>query len=244
MVVLLSNDDGFESAGLKALEKAFSRIAKVYVVAPDGERSATSHKITLNHPIRITKVSDQHFITDGSPADCVKAAFLKLIPEKIDLVISGINKGPNMGTDVFYSGTVAVAREGVLNGVPSIAFSMNSFELNQNFEKAALYGVEIVETLLPELNENTLLNINFPKSDSFKGFKYTKLGLRVYREKLVEYKDPMGRPYFWIGGELPTHSPKKGSDFEAVQNQYVSITPLSLNATDEDEMNRLSSKLL
>lgn len=232
MVILLSNDDGYQSKGIQELKKSLSSIAKVYLVAPDRERSAVSHKITLTQPIRITRLDETSFITDASPADCVKAAFLNIVPEKIDLVVSGINYGPNMGIDVFYSGTVAVAREGVMKGVPGIAFSLNSFHKNLDFVEAAARAPEIVQRFFPLMQPHSLLNVNFPENGPYRGIKTTRLGFRVYKEKLVEQKDPMGMPYYWIGGELPSHEPRKGSDFEAVYDGYVSVTPLTLDITD------------
>lgn len=240
MTILLSNDDGYSSPGLQELKKTLSAIAKVYVVAPDRERSAVSHKITLTQPIRITEVGKNEYVTDASPADCVKVAFLKVVPEPIDLVVSGINNGPNMGIDVFYSGTVAVAREGVMKGVPGIAFSLNSFKKNNDYKKAAEAAAQVVEFLKPHLKAHSLFNVNFPENPNFKGVKFTRLGFRVYQEQLIENHDPMGMPYFWIGGELPTHHPRKGSDFEANQEGYISITPLKLDISDYKELSELN----
>lgn len=232
MLILLSNDDGYISAGIESLYTSLSKIARVIMVAPDRERSAVSHKITLTSPIRITQIGKDRYITDASPADCVKVAFLKLVEEKIDLVVSGINMGPNMGTDVFYSGTVAVAREGLINGVPGVAFSLNSFSKKIDFEYAGDYARKIIEKCSSYLTGPSLLNVNFPDEPHYKGVKFTQLGFRVYQEKLVENHDPMGRPYYWIGGDFPTHHPLPGSDFEAVHSGYVSITPLTLDITD------------
>lgn len=237
MVILLSNDDGYSSLGIQALRKSLSTIAKVYVVAPDKEQSAVSHKITFNEPIRIKQIDDTTFTTDASPADCVKAAFLHLVPEKIDLVVSGINHGPNMGTDVFYSGTVAAAREGAIKGVPGIAFSLNSFQKNLDFLPAALWASKIVSQFYELLLPKHVLNVNFPffenkKDQDFLGVKITKLGKRVYQEKIIQQEDPMGNPYYWLGGDLPIHSPCQGGDFDAVEQGFVSATPLSLDMTD------------
>lgn len=237
MVILLSNDDGYSSLGIQALRQSLSTIAKVYVVAPDKEQSAVSHKITFNQPIRIKQIDETTFTTDASPADCVKAAFLHLVPEKIDLVVSGINHGPNMGTDVFYSGTVAAAREGAIKGVPGIAFSLNSFQKNLDFLSAALWASKIVSQFYKQLQPGHILNVNFPffenaKSQDFLGVKITKLGQRVYQEKFIQQYDPMGNPYYWLGGDLPIHNPCPGSDFEAVEQGFISATPLSLDITD------------
>lgn len=241
MTILLSNDDGFSSPGLQELRKTLSKIAKVYVVAPDRERSAVSHKITLTQPIRITQVDETAFVTDASPADCAKVAFLGIVPEKIDLVVSGINNGPNMGIDVFYSGTVAVAREGVMKGVPGIAFSLNSFGKQNDYKAAAKAAPQIIQQLEPYFESHSLFNVNFPKDAPYKGVCFTRLGFRVYKEKLIENKDPMGMSYYWIGGEFPSHHPRKGSDFEAVQKGYISVSPLTLDITDYRNLSEYQS---
>lgn len=239
MIILLSNDDGYSSYGLQELKKALSAFARVYVVAPDRERSAVSHKITLTQPIRITELEKDVFMTDASPADCVKLAFLGIVKEKIDLVVSGINYGPNMGIDVFYSGTVAVAREGVMKGVPGIAFSLNSFDRTGDFSYAANCAAQIVQQVYPEMTPYSLYNVNFPKDAPYKGVRLTRLGFRVYKEELIELKDPMGKPYYWIGGDMPSHNPRKGSDFEAVYDNYTSVTPLNLDITDYKSLSEL-----
>jgi len=234
--IFISNDDGISSRGINLLINEVAKKHNVFVVAPDRERSAVSHKITLTSPIRVTKISNYIYTTDASPADCVKIGFLGIIKEKIDLVISGINSGANMGIDVFYSGTVAVAREGVMKGVPGIAFSLDTYDSDGDFEYAANLVNDIIEHLSPFFNNSSefkpLFNVNFPKKGPYKGFKFTRLGFRVYREELLEYKDPMGKPYYWIGGQLPTHSPRENSDFDAVKSGYVSITPLAIDITD------------
>lgn len=240
MTILLSNDDGYNSYGLQELKRTLAKIAKVYVVAPDRERSAVSHKITLTQPIRITQMDEQDFVTDASPADCVKLAFLGIVKEKIDLVISGINYGPNMGIDVFYSGTVAVAREGVMKGVPGIAFSLNSFDRKGDFSYAAEAAAQIIPQIYPEMNPYSLFSINFPQNAPYKGVKLTRLGFRVYKEALIEHQDPMGKPYYWIGGEIPSHNPRKGSDFEAVYDGFVSVTPLTLDITDYKSLSEVN----
>jgi len=229
MVILLSNDDGYSSPGIQLLKKSLSKIAKVYMVAPDRERSAVSHKITLTQPIRIHEVEENTFVTDASPADCIKVGFLGLVKEKIDLVVGGINNGPNMGIDVFYSGTVAVAREGVMKGVPGIAFSLNSYNRQNDFSEAAETAPKIISQMESFLKPYRLFNINFPEKAPYKGVRFTRLGFRVYQEKLIQNQDPMGMSYYWIGGELPTHNPRKGSDFEAVSDGYISVTPLNLD---------------
>ncbi|HOJ50557.1 MAG TPA: 5'/3'-nucleotidase SurE [Spirochaetota bacterium] len=245
MNILISNDDGFNSKGIEVLIKNVSKKHNVFVVAPDRERSAVSHKITLTNPIRVNRIADNFYTTDASPADCIKISFLGIIKESIDLVISGINHGPNMGLDVFYSGTVAVAREGVMKGVPGIAFSLDSYDQDGDFEYAAGFINQIIDLLSPAFNINSrfkpLFNVNFPKYGPYKGFKFTRLGFRVYREMLIEHKDPMGNPYYWIGGELPTHNPRENSDFDAVKNGFVSITPLAIDISDYRMLEKIKS---
>ncbi len=241
MKILLSNDDGFMSSGINSLKKELSDLGRIFMVAPDKERSAASHKITISHPIRINKIENDVYITDANPADCIKVAFLQIVKEKIDLVISGINIGPNMGTDVFYSGTVAAAREGAFNGVAGIAFSLDCFDVSYNFTYAASIAKKIIVSLKPYLKPGLLLNVNFPLQIPYKGIKFTFLGERIYNEKLIENKDPMGRPFYWIGGDVPTFNPIEGSDFEAVHEGYVSITPLILDTTNHSELEELKN---
>jgi 5'-nucleotidase len=239
MNILLTNDDGINHPGLINLRKAVEKKHNVTVIAPEKQRSAYSHKITIHAPIRILKIDNKTFSTDGTPADCVKFGIKGLIEEKIDLVISGINEGPNMGIDVFYSGTVGAAREGLINKVPSIAFSVNSYDGNCDWEKTAEAASDMIDTLFPKYFEDGVMyNINFPSSAEYKGKKLTKLGNRVFKEIIVKRNDPMGREYFWLGGEFPSYKAQEGSDFTAVEEGFISITPLSLDITHKEVLNK------
>lgn len=239
MNILLTNDDGINHPGLTYLRKAVEKKHNVIVIAPEKERSAYSHKITIHAPIRIHKINNTTFSTDGTPADCIKFGIKGLLKDKIDLVISGINQGPNMGIDVFYSGTVGAAREGLINNVPSIAFSLNSYDGNCNWEKTADEALKLIDKLYPTyFDAGVMYNINFPTSDDYKGERLTKLGSRVFKEIIVKRNDPMGKEYFWLGGELPSYAPQEGSDFTAVDEGFVSITPLSLDITHKEVLNK------
>ncbi len=230
--ILISNDDGYYAKGLNVLkETLFSLKHKVYVVAPSVNQSATSHSLTLTIPLRIKKVSKTDFITTGTPTDCVLIATHGLIKEKFDYVFSGLNHGPNMGEDVIYSGTVAAAMEGVLMDIPSVAFSMAAFE-NINFSNSGDVILKILN-LLKKIGrrKRVLLNVNIPNGQ-IKGYKITKLGSRIYSDTLITKVDPRGQKYYWIGGEKPTYRLKKGTDFEAIENGFVSITPITFDLTD------------
>ena len=249
--ILLTNDDGFYAPGLRALEAALSTALKgeyrIFTIAPDTQRSATGHCINFFNPIRVKQISDNAYTIDGSPADCVKIA-ADFLGEPIDMVLSGINHGPNMGTDVHYSGTVAAAREAVINEIPGIALSLNKFTDNADFSYAASYAVRIVKEIFPALQQGLykgrpfLLNVNFPDavSDAIRGEKITRLGQRIYHERLDVRKDPYGQQYIWVACDGITHQSIPESDLDAVAEGFVSITPLILDATDIDSLDGLS----
>lgn len=230
--ILLSNDDGFYAEGLKTLKEILVSLGhQVYIVAPSQNQSATSHSLTLTIPLRINRVNKNEYITTGTPTDCVLIATHGLIKEKFDYVFSGINHGPNMGEDVIYSGTVAAAMEGVLMNIPSVAFSMAAFE-NVDFSYANDVVPKIIQLLkLIGKKKRLLLNVNIPNGP-IKGYKITKLGSRIYSDSLITKIDPRGKKYYWIGGEKPTYKIKKGTDFEVIENGYVSITPITFDLTD------------
>jgi 5'-nucleotidase len=235
MRALISNDDGIQSAGIAALERAARDAGfETYVVAPDREQSATSHALTMHRPLRVTRMAERSWCVDGTPTDCVNLALCKLLKDvRPDFVFAGINGGPNLGDDVTYSGTVACAFEGTLLGIPSIAFSLDyrGEAPGADFtaaEKAALDLILWAKDNPPK-NE-TLWNVNIPAGTP-KGIRPTRMGRRRYGETVVEKIDPRGRPYFWIGGSfVDTHS--DGTDLTTVSNGYVSVTPLHLDLTD------------
>jgi len=236
--ILVTNDDGIHSPALMQLRAQLSAFGRVTVVAPDRNQSATSQSLTLHRPLRIHPHGDEVYSVDGTPADCVLIAFHGKLIERPDLVVSGINHGPNMGEDVFYSGTVAAAIEGVLQGVPAIAASLVTRQSTDFAEPAAMLGGIVRQVLERGLPKALLLNVNFPfrPRAELKGIQLTKLGSRVYQDTLVKKVDPRGKDYYWIGGEDPIWKPIEGTDFHAVDAGYVSMTPMHLDLSDTDAM--------
>lgn len=235
MNILISNDDGVLAQGLGILAEACSTLGKVTVVAPDREQSGTSHSLTLHRPLRATRRADGAYQVDGTPTDCVLLALGALMPDKPDFVISGVNHGPNMGEDVLYSGTVAAAFEGLAAGIPSVAVSFGSFDL----EHLDSYRSRLQELLadvveVTDFPKETLLNVNLPAiaAAKVKGVKVTHLGSRVFHEEIARMKDPWGRDIFWIGGGHVTWSGGADSDFQAVRDGYISVTPLHVDMTN------------
>ena len=235
MIILVSNDDGVLASGLRRLREALAGIGRVIVVAPDRDQSATSHSLTLHRPFRIHRHDTDVYSVDGTPTDCVVTAFHGLLDEPPACVVSGINHGPNMGEDVFYSGTVAAAIEGTLQGVPSIAVSLATREITDFVEPAEYVGRLIRRVLEHGLSRRQLLNVNVPHRPwgDVNGVAITRLGTRVYRDTLIRKVDPRGRDYYWIGGEDPVWEPRDGTDFHAVDAGYISVTPMRLDLTDE-----------
>ncbi len=243
MRLLISNDDGILAHGLDCLERAARPLGEVSVVAPDREQSATSHSLTLHHPLRPIKTGERRWQVDGTPTDCVMLAIEALLPERPDFVLSGINHGPNMGEDVLYSGTVAAAMEGLALGVPSIAFSFAGRVLHAENSLLADHVENLTKliahlTSLPKFPANTLLNVNIPAvpAKELKGVRLTRLGRRVFSGSLTPMKDPWGRDIFWIGGGSAAWSGSDDSDFRAVKDGYISVTPLHLDLTAKDRL--------
>lgn len=235
-LILLSNDDGVHAKGIRTLEAVLSRIAEVVVVAPLHEQSAKSHALSLAAPLR-HRVIDGFHAVDGTPADCIYVALYKteLLPRRPDLVVSGINHGYNLASDTFYSGTVAAAREGALRGIPSIAFSHGSGP-GGSFEAASEVALGIVGRMLATQRSGPtpLVNVNFPAGRSeYRGVVTTRLGQRAYDDSVIGRKDPRGVDYYWIGGPNAHHERIEGTDTAAVDDGFVSITPLVLDATSD-----------
>jgi 5'-nucleotidase len=237
--ILVTNDDGIYSEGIRKLAHALRPLGEIIIVAPDREQSAASHALTLNRPLRLLQLEENEWIVDGTPTDCVNLAVLKLMKNnRPDIVVSGINFGPNLGDDVTYSGTISAAFEGALLNIPSLALSALVGE-HFSFDRCAEFAAELTRYVLEQpRNPGIILNVNFPVSE-FRGVRVTRLGKRVYSEGVIERKDPRGRKYYWIGGDPPTWHPGEGTDFEAVQEGYVSITPLHLDLTHHDSIPRL-----
>jgi len=240
MRILLSNDDGILATGLSILERACAPLGDLHVVAPDREQSATSHSLTLHHPLRPVQLGEHRWQVDGTPTDCVLLACNMLMTERPDFVVSGINHGPNMGEDVLYSGTVAAAMEGLALGIPSIAVSFAGRVLQTD---ALLEGqIELLRSLLNRLMtlrvfpRDTLLNVNLPAipAADVKGVRLTRLGRRVFSDSIARMKDPWGREILWIGGGSVEWSGPDDSDFRAVHDGYISVTPLHLDLTHRD----------
>lgn len=243
MRVLCSNDDGILARGLDCLERAARPLGEVWTVAPDREQSATSHSLTLHHPLRPVQLGERRWQVDGTPTDCVMLAIEALLPGRPDFVLSGINHGPNMGEDVLYSGTVAAAMEGLALGVPSIAVSFAG-RVNHMADRLLDDHVENLSrllkhlTALPAFPADTLLNVNIPAipAAEVKGTKLTRLGRRVFSDSLTPMKDPWGREIFWIGGGSVAWSGTEDSDFRAVKDGFISVTPLHLDLTARDRI--------
>ena len=235
MRILISNDDGILAPGLALLGEVCAAVGQVTVVAPDREQSATSHSLTLHRPVRATRRADGSFQVDGTPTDCVMLALGALMTEKPDWVISGINHGPNMGEDVLYSGTVAAAMEGLAAKLPSVAISYGSYDLTLlETHRARLEALIRRIVHVKNFPEETLLNINLPPipGDQVRGVRVTHLGSRVFSEEVARMKDPWGREIYWIGGGRVTWSGDESSDFQAVQDGYISVTPLHVDLTN------------
>jgi 5'-nucleotidase len=236
-LILVTNDDGVHAAGNIALREALTSVADVVTVAPDAEQSAYSHSITLHRPLRHRQVADKVHTIDGTPADCIYVALhhRTLLPRAPALVVSGINHGPNLGSDVYYSGTVAAAREAALRGIPAIAFSSAVLsDLDDIASFARAMALRLLAATFPP-DQTVLLNVNFP-SGTPKGTRATCLGRRLYADEVTVRQDPRGREYFWIGGPGATHEPVDGSDTEAMDAGYISVTPLRLAATHAEHL--------
>ena len=239
MNILISNDDGIFADGIIALAKEISKIANVYVVAPDSQRSATGHSITIHNPIMVKEVNIgdniKAYSISGTPADCVKLGIEGLFKNiNFDLVLSGINNGPNLGTDVIYSGTVSAAIEGFILNKPSIAVSYNEFEVKREvYTEAAKHVVTIIENIKEKLDllNDCILNVNIPNT-KVKGSKITKLGERKYDNVIEERISPFGQRYFWIGGNVKELNQDEESDITCVNNGYISITPVNIEMTN------------
>ena len=246
MIILVCNDDGIRSEGLQALARAVEPLGDVWVVAPDREQSAVSHSLTLHRPLRVEQEGPQQFAVDGTPTDCVNLAVSGILPGRPGLVVSGINKGANLGDDITYSGTVSAAIEGTLLGIPSLAISLASLTSRDGFpfeaaaEFAARLAAQVIARALPA---NTLLNVNVPAMPraEMTGFRITRQGKRRYGEALIEKVDPRGKKYYWIGGDELGFVDEPGTDFAAVKDGAVSITPIHLDLTHYPSFEALQS---
>lgn len=234
MRVLLTNDDGILSPGLKALETVFSRDHEVWVVAPDGERSGYSHAITISEPLRFTRVGERSFATSGTPADCVILATLGAIPVMPDLVVSGINFGPNLGSDIVYSGTCAAARQAAYKGIPGIALSLNSFHAPFHFGPVAEFVYTHLEELLSLWNGDHFINVNAPNLLEYRGVEITTPSMRRYDDRLIPFEPPRGGTYYFVDGRPEATVLEPGTDWHAVENGMLSVSPIMLNPVNHE----------
>ena len=229
-LVLCSNDDGVESPHLNGLADRIEQFADVIVVAPERQRSAASHAITLHKPLRLTEVRPKRYALSGTPVDCVYVGVLKLCDRAPDIVVSGVNDGFNLGSDVFYSGTVAAAVEGALRGAAGIAFSMAS--RTKDVDHALEFAAKVVHAAITEpMPRGTVLNVNMPAAITDE-YQWTTLGRRIYEDDVAERSDPRGRPYYWVGGGPAGHDDLPGTDCVAIARGWNSLTPMHLDLTD------------
>ncbi|MDA0737588.1 MAG: 5'/3'-nucleotidase SurE [Nitrospirae bacterium] len=244
MTILVANDDGIDSPGIRVLAKSLKALGDVWVVAPERAQNAMGRAITLHKPLRLNQVGRQMFSVNGTPSDCITLAIGQLLKDhEIDLVVSGINKGLNLGDDVTNSGTVAAALEGAIRGIPSIAVSMDG--QNQfRFALGAKVALEVAKMVTKNgLPEDTLLNVNIPDlpANGLKGIKLTSLSRRRYKDPVVEKTDPRGGKYYWIAGEQVSWNRKKHSDVETISQGFVSLTPLHFDMTQYRALIKLQS---
>jgi 5'-nucleotidase len=246
MNILLTNDDGIYAEGIRALYESLKGIGNVTVVAPDTERSAVGHAITLSDPLRVKKVFRGGkffgYATTGTPADCVKLAIRAILKKKPDLVVSGINLGPNVGYSVLYSGTVSGATEGAILGIPSFAISLATFT-NPDYSFAAEFAKKLARQILKHKNlpKGTLLNVNIPAiaKKRIKGVRIVKQSGRAIEERFDKREDPRKRIYYWLTGEIIKSDAKEDADIETIRKNYISITPIHCDMTDYDFMDKL-----
>ncbi len=231
--ILVTNDDGIGSAGIKALTHKLSTLGKVFTVAPDRDNSAVSHSLTMNRPLRVNELSPTQFAIDGTPTDCVTIAIHKILKKRPDLLVSGINDGANIGDDISYSGTVSAALEGTMYSIPSMAVSLAGKDYD--YTDAAQIAVELATIILDRgLPENTLINVNVPCTKKPRGFRVTRQGRRLWQNSIQETFDPWGKKVYWIGGGSPIKDSATDTDVHAIEEGFVSITPIHLDKTNHE----------
>jgi 5'-nucleotidase len=240
--ILLTNDDGIQAPGLKSLEESMASIGEVTVVAPDREMSGTSQSISVHAPLRVRQLDERHYAVSGTPADTVIIGLYHLLPQKPDLVVSGINPGGNLGENVVYSGTVAAAMEAVLHGVPSIAISLATRK-SLDFSSAATFAAQLAAKVLEEgLPEGVMLNVNVPRGEVC-GVRLTRQSQKISQNLVLEKKDPRGRPYYWLDETVELSEAEPDSDYAAILAHEVSVTPLHVDRTHYPSLNHLSQWL-
>lgn len=243
MIILVTNDDGINSAGLKTLANAMGEIGDVFVVAPDRQRSAVGLSVTLDQPLRIENLGNKKYSVNGMPADCIELALHKLMQVPPDLIISGINHGQNIGYDIYHSGTVGAAIVGTMFGIPSIAISIANSSHKIHYETAGKVAIKVVQTVVEKgLPKGTLLNVNVPNLpySKIKGIDVTRHCNATYDIEIHDRKDPRGKDYYWVGGAFQLCGDHSKTDLEAINNGKVSVTPLHLDLTDYNMMKMMS----
>src|SRR5437773_5144267 len=242
--LLLTNDDGVHAAGLAALEQALAELGDAYVLAPEREQSACGHALTLHRPLRVDRLGERRFAVNGTPSDCVNLGVLGFLAERPVLVVAGVNHGTNLGDDVTYSGTVSAAMEGTLLGIPSLAISLLGRD-GFRFEVAAAFARRLTAWVLERgLPSDTLLNVNVPAAEdgrAVRAFALTRMGRRRYGDAIVEKVDPRGKKYYWIGGEELEFEDAEGTDFHAVSQGLISVTPIHLDLTNYKSFDALGA---
>ncbi len=245
--ILITNDDGIDADALAPLAEALAPLGDVDIIVPERNWSGASHSITLFRPLRVrpTKLRSGHpaFMTDGSPTDCVRLAVLGFLKHRPDIVVSGINRGANMGDDITYSGTVAAAMEGILSNIPSIAISIGAYGGDIDYGPAASFAALLARNILDRgFAPDTLLNVNVPPlpRDQIAGVEVTRLGKRTYRDQLVERLDPYGNPYYWVGGPAVSGEAEEGTDVAAMGAGKISVTPIALDLTNHALLEELA----
>ncbi len=244
-LILVTNDDGVQAPGIVALFAAMQAIGQAVMIAPEQDASASSHSLTMKRPLRVRQLSPEAYAIDGTPTDCVTIGIKKVLPQKPDLVVSGINPGPNLGDDINYSGTVAAAKEGTLLGVPSFAISLVAPNGTVRFEAAARFAAQLATTILTKgLPKDTLFNVNVPDLPvaELRGGRFTRQGRRLYDDAIKETFDPWGNRHYWIGGGTPYLDEGPDTDAQAVLAGAISVTPLHIDLTNHEALARLRSE--
>ncbi|MGW8192917.1 MAG: 5'/3'-nucleotidase SurE [Desulforhopalus sp.] len=242
--ILITNDDGIHSPGIKALQAALAPLGNTVVIAPDRDNSAVSHSLTMNRPLKVHKLAEDVFTVDGTPTDCVALALKKILPTTPDLLVSGINSGLNLGDDISYSGTVSAAIEGTMYGIPSMALSVGGeppYDYRAAERIAKCMALKIFANALPE---NTLLNINVPSGSTYGRIQVTRQGRRLWENAIQETLDPRGTKHYWIGGGTPVADPGEDTDVHAFASGNVSITPIQLDLTNHAGISYLKEQWL
>ena len=237
--IMITNDDGIQAPGLKVLFRESRKLGQTVIIAPEHDNSAASHSLTMNRPLHVREIDENIYAVNGTPTDCVTIGIGKILPQKPDLVISGINPGPNLGDDVSYSGTVSAAIESTMLGIPAVAVSLAAESEPLHYAAAAAFIVRLAGIILEKgLPRDTLLNVNVPNTppEKIKGVAFTRRGRRLYDDAIKETYDPWGRKHYWIGGGTPSFDAGEGTDSAAISVNKISITPMHLDPTNYEAL--------